>query len=512
MSFIQDLIAAQNDPLFENHIEPPARTETQAIVADTYDKMTWDVLQATAPSLNAMGERMEAEYHTGRAVEEDVFNLLFQSTPQVRDAQIMQPDYAHSPGILTEIAETEEVQALRKRTQLDEYQTAFAMLELEPELQQAMVRLKEIREREEQAAQNLANAAAGGDPNAIAEALAAAQAADQANQLAQMEVTADLQAAAGQTAQDIDDHNKAMASYGLGEGELKRMDFENRRLLSKRLHAGKLKRLASMIGQFKAYGRGERRKRAKHAKSEVYDYELSNDLTRLVPEELNNLAVPELEDIFWVRWQQHALLTKKERGPQRVGKGPIIVVCDESGSMAAIIGDKREKDPRTGEDISPTREMWSKAVTFALSEQAKMEKRDFTYIGFSGGSSIYQRDFKGGNVTLDGIAELVEHFYNGGTNYVPALNRARGIIRDSIKADREQADIVFITDGNSAVDDDWLTDWQQFCKNNDVHTYGIKVGADFNTGGTLERIATKTLTITALNANPEGVQELFAQI
>ena len=48
MGYIEDLINDQNDPLFEHHIEPPERTETQAIVSDSFDKMTWEVLQTQA--------------------------------------------------------------------------------------------------------------------------------------------------------------------------------------------------------------------------------------------------------------------------------------------------------------------------------------------------------------------------------------------------------------------------------------------------------------------------------
>lgn len=291
-----------------------------------------------------------------------------------------------------------------------------------------------------------------------------------------------------------------MNTWGVGEGELKQMDFAERRALVEKLNASRLSKLAKLIGSFRQFADAERRRKVRHAPEERFDVTMGNDLTKLIPSEINALAIPELEDSFWVRYAQRGLLQWSEDGSERAGQGPIIVVCDESSSMDQELDAKKN-----------TREAWSKAVSLALADQAQRAGRDFNYIGFGGAGQIWERTFQGGRLSLDDLIEFTEHFFSGGTEYTGPLTRAMEIVDDYAKRGQARPDIVLITDDECKVPDEFTAMFLAAKLRTDARCYGIQVGGDAGFG-TLKILADHTLSITRLTASPEGVQDLFRTI
>lgn len=156
--------------------------------------------------------------------------------------------------------------------------------------------------------------------------------------------------------------------------------------------------------------------------------------------------------------------------------------------------------------------MWSKALSMALADQAKRGKRDFIYIGFSSGGQVWESRFDGGRIPVQGLLEFATHFYGGGTSYEPPLRRAREIVQEYAVRGQEQPDIVFITDDECRVSPAFIEDWVATKERLDMTVYGIQVGVPDGRDSTMRQLSDKTIKLTALNANPEGMDELFRTI
>lgn len=100
------------------------------------------------------------------------------------------------------------------------------------------------------------------------------------------------------------------------------------------------------------------------SRDEIHTVGIGNDLSRVLPAELVQLRHPLMKGEFKPRFIEGKLMQYELKGTEKQGKGPIIVCCDNSGSMS---GD---------------REVWSKAVALALLEVATMQKRAFVCIHF----------------------------------------------------------------------------------------------------------------------------------
>lgn len=506
---------------WDQGLEELVADKENAVHADSFDKLAWRMLTESVPKLDAQAQRLMDEIGPTLAQAlEDLFNLLHQGDPQFTAQGEMLPEYEINLIVLMELSGSEEFQALYNDTRYDEYATAFALLSMEQAIRETFEQVSQQREAMQQASQEQQEAMEqlrqavdeamqgdGGDESeaAVQEALARAEAASQAMDTARAEgqgaaqqAVQDLRQAAIEAKQELDTEQQALSSFGMEPGELQRMSFDERRDLALRLNRGKMADLAKLLGAFRSFGDAERRRKVQYAPAEVYDFELSNDLTRLAASEMTTLAVPELEDMFWARWAQHGLVTKKVRGPESLGQGPVIVVCDESGSMGQSLGDA-------------TREAWSKAVALALCDQAKRGKRDFTYIGFASTGQQWRMDLPGGVAPIEKVVEFVEHFLGGHTDFMPPLQEAMSIVEEYEQAGKPKPDIVLITDGDCWVPSTFVEAWQKVKQRADVTVYGIQVGGSaYYTS--LSDLSDRVLSIDHLTATPEGVKDLFRAI
>lgn len=491
---------------------PPEKDQKFAVRHDAMDESAWlqtlDQVRWLAEHVEKSAEKRE----TAREAYEDLFNLLSQGDPRFTDVERMVEEYLPQHAILQNLSDSDELKFLRRETKYDEYNTALAMLTLKDRLDKSLDSVQEQIDAIKAAAEALAQALAAAE-----EALANGTPLDQ--------VEADLQAALdaagiaigeGQEGADattammekalkeardkIKAEQDAMAGYGISPGELKRMSFPERRALAERFEPDRMKKLARLLGQFRPAQEAERRRRVTAQPEERIDVTLGNDLTRLVPSELYNFAIPELEELTWLRWVKGEMMQFDVSSVEKVGRGPILCICDESGSMGAGLDGEGN-----------TREMWSKAVALALCDQALRDKRDFTYIGFSSHGQVWQTDFPGGKADHDKIIDFVSHFFCGGTAYEPPLQLAAKIIREYGEEGRMMPDVVFITDDSCRVGEPFIKWWRELKEQFEVTMYGLQIGGE-PWANNLKDLSDRCMNIDSLNAHPEGVAEIFRQI
>jgi uncharacterized protein with von Willebrand factor type A (vWA) domain len=494
-------------------VAPEVPQSIHAVKHDSFDALTWSVLQDQIGALRDAVHALAEDHGTSEEAQEDVFNLLHQTAPLFRDEAEIKPTHRPQASMLASLAETEEFEQLRDRTVLDEYGTAFAQLCLQEPLREAFDEMSKAQEAQQQAQQALSDAMAQASmAQTEDEQTAAEQALEQAlEQQDQADAEADVVAeqqtqgltdAAEQAKDDLRKEAEAQATYGDAVGDVRTMSFEERRALAEKINKSRLAQLAAIIGPHRFYADAERRRKVKHAPDEVYDVSMGNDLTKLVPGELTNLAVPELEEMFWLRWSKHALLQQEKRGTEKAGMGPVIVVCDESWSM----GDKDQPV----DDEGNTREAWSKAVSMALADAARRGKRDFTYIGFSSEGQQWQRTFTGGAMTIDDLIEFTSHFFNGGTSYEEPLAMAMNQVEEYERLGKGKADIVLITDDECKVSPSFIDQYADLRRRTETSLYGLQVGEP--KFGTLKTLADRTMSITKLTSSPEALRDLYRSI
>ena len=167
------------------------------------------------------------------------------------------------------------------------------------------------------------------------------------------------------------------------------------------------------------------------------------------------IAVPELRILFLRDYREGRLLTYKLGGREKAGRGPIIVLIDNSSSM---MGEK---------------EIWSKAVALGIFTIAYEERRDFIAIHFSSAHDpLIEIEIKPkGNNIPQKIYEFVTKFIGGGTDFEKPLSRAVDLMKNMPKAD-----IIMISDGICGVGEEWLKQFLENKKKMDFKVLSIIIG------------------------------------
>jgi len=202
---------------------------------------------------------------------------------------------------------------------------------------------------------------------------------------------------------------------------------ETARSLAARLRDdARLRRIAQLAGRFRRIAGGKRRSRVRHGADEMVDIEQGADMGRLLPLELAQLVHPRTRLLTLRNMVELLCLQYRLEGKETLGKGPLVVALDKSGSME---GDK---------------DIWATAVALALLDVAQHERRPFALLCFDG--TVKHESIVAPGAALPEATLFVPA--DGGTDIDKAVRRGLEIIEQRPGALRE-ADIVLITDGGS---------------------------------------------------------------
>ena len=100
---------------------------------------------------------------------------------------------------------------------------------------------------------------------------------------------------------------------------------------------------------------------------------------------------------------------------------------------------------------------WAKAFTLALLDIAGRDHRKFALVHFASINEIQTDRFFPGEYALEDVLRAAEHNFNGGTDFEAPLMEMIRMIGNGF----EQADIVFITDGECAVTEGFAERFQE---------------------------------------------------
>lgn len=302
--------------------------------------------------------------------------------------------------------------------------------------------------------------------------------------------------AAEKEAKELENLRKGI---GLEDGEWKSMSPEDRLAMAERLRSDQMKELANVIGQMKRFALGVKATRVNDVPHEAYDVEVGNDLRRVLRPQLALLGTEETSYEFYRRYAEKELLVYKMRGSEEVGKGPIVIAIDKSGSMGG----------------APFN--WAMGVAEALRRFAAEEDRDYYAMFFGNNNDRNRFDFPGGKGPFEKVLAFLSCIANGGTQFDGVLTEALEKASTSFDADgKGKADIVFITDGQAHLDEKWIEGFNKERERTGVRVYSVYIGGAYDMryqGGPvelLEKISDVVIPVAELK--PAAVKEIFKKV
>lgn len=256
------------------------------------------------------------------------------------------------------------------------------------------------------------------------------------------------------TSQEVQEVSALCEAWGIGGGDTCHVAFQNKKdAVEKIRRSPKLNKLTDLVGRFKESAITEQKKKAKHGAVEIKSVTVGDKIEDTLPSDRMNLCNEVTKKDFYRRMTGHQLMTYSKEAHKQKNKGPIIVCVDTSGSMS---GD---------------REIWSKALTVGVLEVAQMQKRDFACIVYSDYADepiVIKKD----EIAPQKIIDCAEVFHSGGTDFQSPLSKALELIKDSAFKD---SDILFISDGDCYVSDNFLREFKRIKEEKEFKTIGVLV-------------------------------------
>ena len=222
-------------------------------------------------------------------------------------------------------------------------------------------------------------------------------------------------------------HDSA-AALGMGPGSPGSSDTRAVADLFKRVRGDPaLRRICDLAGRFRRVAQSKQRLKSSHGLDEVVGVEPGGDVGRLLPVELARLTLPELELDTLRRIAERQAQCREYRASEPVGKGPVVVAVDESGSMA---GDKVHA---------------AKALALALAWVARRQKRWCGLVAYSGDTGERLLALPPGKWDESRLLDWLTAFLGGGSDIDVPVREMPRIFRE-LGAPEGVTDLVFITD------------------------------------------------------------------
>jgi uncharacterized protein with von Willebrand factor type A (vWA) domain len=476
-NFVADLLPRVHDdgaglPDAAGDYTPPPPPVVRAVGGGVYDDYAFDRAVGEMPNLSAALDAAQTDLPTrlehagkktmsqGEALARDLFSMFYRMEPELQEVA---PEFALNRKALEELRDTEEYARLHQLAQLDPFSAALGSATYTEKLSEVVKQQQE--QHPPQAGDPQGQPGGGGsqgtggqqgggqnpqggdqqgqpDPNDQAARQALRVAARQAAQAAEAAISA---------AQDAikafggGDDNALGAGWGSEQGANSPMQdmAAKARLASRVLRDPKLRRIAQLTGRFQVVAAAAQRSKVEKHPDELVGITIGRDLGRVLPSQLVLRRHPVLRREFNRRFAEGRLLQYELSATRPEGRGPIIVLRDESGSMG-------------GHSANGGLLAEAAAVELALLTIASKQKRDYRAIHFASRYQVEITDFPKARATPDDVLDLVLHNFGGGTDYETPLRAAMEAVDESMW---KRADIIMLTDGVCGVSEEFLAEW-----------------------------------------------------
>ena len=404
----REAIAAASAPPLRAGFDLTGRLalESHCVFRDAYDEAAFQSLLDENSRLAGCSRRGETRLRSFPALLSDVFCLLFKLRPRLIDRSLVRPAFQVNRYLIARLAAEPHVGSLRAGTTLDEEAASAATVAVAERL------LAELAATDLAEENRLFELEESIDPGGVARKSPAA---------------VRRKSAVGHEAR------ASGAGAGPGGGPLA-YDLQQRLEMAEALKSFRsFERLLALTQAL--VSRLTSHDPTGLQPTEVYDIDLGNELSRLLPSELLSLRALPLRRDFLRRLLGRQLLTYQITG--RECSGPMVILVDVSHSMA---GEK---------------ELASKALAIALSEVAAGRGQPVHAMLFGHRTApLWRVDFEGRRPQRHEIVALAETFFGGGTDFERPMSAALELISERGEGGGQ---IILISDGLCEVGEDWLS-------------------------------------------------------
>lgn len=388
---------------------------------DSYDQFVFKDVKSGSSKINCLVDE------SNDALVSDAFYSFYKMEPMLEEDG-EQP----LKEMIEQMMSLPEYKNLREYTQVDDISSALATLELAPPLVEEFKRRRKEQEEIDEGKRKEKDKKAEGDWRI------------------------EMRKALEEAQKKAEDSQESMGAFaGNNSEELKRMPTEDRFALAETLRRNELfKQIANLIGRFQHIVQGAVAHNYTHGYDEIVDITVGSDIMRLIPSELLKLKYN--KKLFFKDLTENNLLQYNLKGEEKIGKGPIIVCMDVSGSMT---------------EGKPAREAWAKAVALALAMLAEKQNRAFGFVAFN--SKVVDSFIKpkGEHLTIKEKINLADIKSSGGTTYYEPLRKAFRLRRQHPTL--KPADIVFVTDGYCGMTEEEISNLIKWKKETEVRIHTV---------------------------------------
>ena len=250
---------------------------------------------------------------------------------------------------------------------------------------------------------------------------------------------------------------------------------------------GRLKSICELAGRFRRFAQAKQRQKSNHGYDDMVGVEMAGDVGRLLPQEMAMLAHPVFKFDAMRRLVEHQSMCRQYRGIEKVAKGPVIVLVDESGSMGS--DGLLEK---------------AKALALAMAWIAKHQRRWTALVSWAskGQLNILALPPKGWDE--EKLMAWLSGFLQGGTD--PPLEEMPEIYQQT-KAPVGKTDILMITDGETCLDPRVVEKFKAWKITSKARMTTLSVGCSV---GDLEQVSDDSFQVGDINLDEAGVQSALS--
>lgn len=490
----------------------------EIVESDRFDRADLTEMSALMPKLRRTLGEIEDATPAGTDLGPDLWSSLIRLAPQKKGAPVP-ASHRVNEAVIDRIWEADSYRDLKQYTAGDPVACAMGMSSLARSVTSMLGELDDVAEQAEkaQAAQDAVEQAmagleqamaddAEGDGSKLSAGPSPEEELESLRSKAEIEtellesmldeqlpkIDSAVRAALGEAAADAEAQAEAAAGWDMSPGEMSRMDPADRLRIMASLDDERIREIADLMGAMVNTALGQRDRTLVYRPGEIVGVTLGGNLSRLIPAELAALAVPELEDLLMLRVAKRRAREYLTQIVERAGRGAIILLEDQSGSMSGAKG------------------RWSKAFGGALYKIAREQDRAFHAFCFQG-PGVWQRfDFPNPKtVAIEDLLAFMSTEPDGGTEVTGPLDEAVALLQAEYdKGGNIEGDIVLATDGEVGVPPAWLTEFQATRDRLQFHVYGLAIRARLST---LHQLCTHVADVTDLTSGND-VRGVFATV
>jgi uncharacterized protein with von Willebrand factor type A (vWA) domain len=295
--------------------------------------------------------------------------------------------------------------------------------------------------------------------------------------------------AVAEAGNEVEELHDATTALGMGPGSPGRNDPKAVAALFRRVRSDpSLRRVCELAGRFRRVAQSKQRMKATHGLDDVVGVEPGGDVGRLLPSELARLMIPELELDILRRIAERQALCREHHAVEPVGKGPIIISVDESGSME---GDKAHT---------------AKALALALAWIARQQRRWCGLCAYSGDSGERLLALPPGRWDEARLMDWLSAFLGRGSTLDVPVREMPDYYR-RLGAPPGVTDVVFVTDAQCRIPADVRVAFRAWKQSARVRVVSLVIS---NPPGDLALVSDEVHQVRTLSATEDAVGRVLS--